>query len=227
MQITTKLRKQLIIASVITLAAILIVLAIRAAILYTPTVTHHYSDPVKGKAEAPVQLVEYSDFQCPYCKDLVPMLNKVLTDYGDQISVEYNDFPLIQAHPNAMAAAEAAQCALQQHKFWEYHDTLFNQQTSWNALPDPTSNFVQYAVELQLNSDQFSQCLNNHEQKATVTEDIAEGNSKRISGTPTLFVNGEKYDLEKGYNGSTGYAGLQALIKKYLPDVNANTNVSS
>lgn len=221
MKMTNQLGKRLMVTGGVILGAVVIVWALRAAIVYTPTVEHNYADPIKGNVDAPVKLVEYSDFQCPYCKELEPILKRALTDFGDNISLEYNDYPLIQTHPNAFLAAEAGQCALQQNKFWEYHGKLFDQQTSWSKLSDPASNFVQYATELGLNTDQFSQCLNNHEQKPAVTEDIAEGNAKRVDSTPTIFVNDEEYNLKTGYDGKTGYAGLQALIQKYLP---ATTN---
>lgn len=222
-----QLSRRLVVAGSIGLAAVLIVLAVRAAILYTPTVEHNYADPVKGDVDAPVKLVEYSDFQCPYCKEFQPILKKVLSDFGDAVSLEYDDFPLIQTHPNSFLAAEAGQCALQQDAFWEYHDLLFKQQTEWSSLGDPTEKFVQYAKDVNLNAEQFSQCLNNHEQKGAVTEDIAEGNAQQVNSTPTLFVNGEEYDLQNGYEGQTGYAGLQTLIKKHLLTTTPEDQINS
>lgn len=229
MKITNQLGKRLIVAGSIMLGAVVIVWAVRAAILYTPTVEHNYADPVKGNVNAPVKLVEYSDFECPHCKDFEPILKKALADFGDNISLEYNDFPLTQAHKNATLAAEAAQCALQQNTFWEYHDVLFAKQDDWANVADPTEKFAQYATELSLDKDKFSSCVNNHEQKPAVTEDVAEGNAKQVDSTPTLFVNGEEYNLKDGYDGQTGYAGVQALIKKYLPanTTPENTNVSN
>lgn len=89
---------------------------------------------VRGKAGAPVTIVEFSDFQCPYCERAYPVVNKVLKDYGDKVLLAYKQFPLISIHPRAQKSAEAAACAGDQGKFWEMHNALFEHQTDWSSL---------------------------------------------------------------------------------------------
>ena len=92
------------------------------------------SAPTKGRSEAPITLVEFSDFQCPFCGQAVPTVTQILSEYGDKILFAYKHFPLVQIHPHAQAAAEASECAKDQGKFWEFHDKLFASQQEWSSL---------------------------------------------------------------------------------------------
>ncbi len=150
------------------------------------------ADPIRGDTTAPVTIEEYSDFQCPACKSLEPVLEKVLQDFPGQVQLVYNDFPLTTIHDHAVATAEAGQCALAQDKFWEYHDLLFQRQSLWAQATDITAVLTEYAVELGLDSTQFSTCLASDETVPSITEDTAEGKQAKVSSTPTLFVNGER-----------------------------------
>lgn len=167
------------------------------------------ADPVRGDASATVTIEEYSDFQCPACKSLEPTLKQVLQEFPGQVKLVYNDYPLRTIHQNAAAAAEAGQCANNQNRFWEYHDLLFQKQTSWEDLSDPTSTFVTYATDLGLDGATFQSCLDNDEMVASVKEDEQEGTKAKINSTPTLFVNGERLV-------GPSYETLRAAVAKQL-----------
>ncbi|MDP3970066.1 MAG: DsbA family protein [bacterium] len=167
-------------------------------------------DPVKGGENAVVKIVEYSDFQCPACGKMAPLLDKAVKEFGDDISVEYNDFPLTQIHDNSFEAAESAQCAYTQGKFWEYHDKLFSNQVAWAGESSPTESFKKYADELKLDKKSFETCLSEHETRSVVREDMAEAEEASISSTPTLFINDERYA------GVGSYDSLAQKIREHL-----------
>ena len=151
--------------------------------------TYGEGDPVKGAPNAKVKIVEYSDFQCPACQHAQESLKRILEEYGETVQIIFNDFPLVTAHPNALSAAEAAQCAYSQQRFWEYHDLLFEGQNIWAQTTDPQSHFLDYARETGLNIEQFSRCMENHETRKAVRVDMKEGEALRIRSTPTFFIN--------------------------------------
>ncbi len=142
-------------------------------------------DPVKGPATAPVTIVEFSDFQCPFCSRVNPTLKQVEDTYGDKVRVVFRNFPLSQIHPQAAKAAEAASCAADQGKFWEMHDRLFANQQKL-AVED----LKQHATELGLKADAFNQCLDSGKKEAEVKHDLDEGSSYGLTGTPAFFING-------------------------------------
>lgn len=174
-------------------------------------------DPTKGNVNATVHVVEYSDFQCPFCATTGPLLSRLATEFGDKISIEYNDFPLTTIHDNAFPAAEAAQCAFQQDKFWEYHDTLFLKQSAWSIERDPLDLFKQYASELELDTEQFADCVQSHDTRASIREDMQEGAQADVSGTPTIFVNGNRVaDTQT-------YTAISAAVQEALNENTAPT----
>lgn len=178
------------------------------------------ADPVKGNPNASVALVEYGDFECPACAQFVPLLDQAYEEFGDQISITFNDFPLTTIHQNAFAASEAAQCAHLQNKFWEYHDVLYEEQTSWSVERNPQDKFVEYAQQLQLDADQFTQCVDNNDTKASIREDMTEGEQAGVNSTPTLYINGERY-------ANTGtYAGLSLAIRQALATTSQDTTTN-
>lgn len=138
-------------------------------------------------ASATVLVEEFSDFECPYCKNAVGMVSQLHTLYGDKINFVYKHAPLTSVHPNAKAAAEAAECARDQEKFWAYHDKLFENQ---NALDE--SSLKTYAVQLQLDPEQFNECFENHEKAFVVEADMNEALRRGVQGTPTFFINNKK-----------------------------------
>ncbi len=150
------------------------------------------ADPVRGEDTATVTIEEYSDFQCPACKQIEPTLEKILQEFPGQVKLVYNDFPLRTIHPNGAAAAEAGQCAFAQNAFWEYHDLLFQRQSLWSPEVALDPIFISYAVELGLDQVAFSACLASDETIASITEDETEGNQASVNSTPTIFVNGER-----------------------------------
>jgi protein-disulfide isomerase len=144
------------------------------------------SDParVRGNPKAPVRIVEFSDYQCPYCHQVEPTVKALLAKYGDKVSLSYRDFPLTQIHSQAEIAAEASRCALEQGKFWEYHDQLFA--TSKLEKED----LFEYARNVKLDEKQFGACLASEKYKTDIEKDLEAGRKAGITGTPGFFING-------------------------------------
>jgi len=142
------------------------------------------TDPSKGPKDAKVTVVEFSDFQCPFCSRAATTFKQIHEVYGDKVRIVFREFPL-GMHQRATPAAEAAECANEQGKFWEYHDKLFGNQ---QKLAD--EDFMKYAEELGLNVDQFKTCFSSGKFKADVQKDMAEGSKAGVTGTPAFFVNG-------------------------------------
>jgi protein-disulfide isomerase len=142
--------------------------------------------PVRGSASAPVTIVEFSDFQCPYCARVQGELVKVRDTYKDKVKIVYKDFPL-SIHNNAQKAAEAARCALEQDKdkYWEYHDKLFA-----NATTLAVDNLKKFATDLKFEPAKFNECLDSGKHAAAVNKDMADGTKIGVSGTPAFLVNG-------------------------------------
>ncbi len=142
--------------------------------------------PATGPADAKVTLVEFSDFECPYCSRAANAVNEVKKKYGDKIRLVFKQFPL-SFHKNAHLASQAALAANEQGKFWEYHDKLFENQ---RALKRP--ELEKYAKELGLNLPKFKKALDTEKYKKQVDDEIEQGKKVHVSGTPTLFLNGER-----------------------------------
>lgn len=147
---------------------------------------------VKGNPDAAVVLEEYSDFQCPACGAMFPIVSELMEEYGDQIRFEYKHFPIERAHPYAVQAAMAAEAAGQQGKFYEFHDLLFENQQTWSQSPTPNALFQQYATELELDMDQFRRHSNASLLRDKVMAQQAEGRDRGVTGTPTMFLNGQR-----------------------------------
>lgn len=151
------------------------------------------NNPVKGPKDAPITIVEFSDFECPFCEKGATTLAKVMDQYKGKIKLYFRDFPL-SFHKNAEAAAIAARCAGEQDKFWPYHDLLFEKQKEW-AIKNDTSNQVQtklveLAKSLKLKTEPFETCLKSEEHRKAVASDMQAGANAGVSGTPAFFVNG-------------------------------------
>jgi protein-disulfide isomerase len=138
----------------------------------------------KGAASAPIEIIEFSDFQCPFCLRADPTVRQVLSTYGDRIRFVYRHYPLPN-HPMARPAAEAAACAGEQGKFWPYHDLLF---ANPSKLGD--ADLKQHAATLGLNAAQFNSCVDTHKPKAQIDTDVKEGEEAGVNGTPAFFING-------------------------------------
>lgn len=155
-------------------------------LLRPPSIDVAY-DParVKGDPKAPITIVEFSDYQCPFCKKTESTLKEILTKYNGQVKLAYLDFPLREIHPRAQPAAEAAHCAGEQGKFWEYHDALFEDQSKLAA-----ADLLSRAKALKLDETSFQSCLESGRFKSKVEADLEAGNKAGVAGTPGFFVNG-------------------------------------
>ena len=142
------------------------------------------SDPVKGLAGAPITIVEYSDYQCPFCARVNPTLDRIMQSYGDKVKIVFKDFPLPN-HAEAPKAAEAAHCAGEQGKYWQLHDRLFANQQALQV-----SQIKQYATALELDMNAFNQCLDSGKHASRVAENVKAGEALGVQSTPTLYVNG-------------------------------------
>lgn len=146
-------------------------------------------DPQKGNDQAKVVIIEFSDFQCPYCARATATVKQIEKTYGDKIKFVYRDFPL-SFHKNALKAAQAAECADDQGKFWEYHDLLFEKQAEWRESEEVNKIFKKYGKDLNLNSKEFDKCLDSEKYKDEVLKDQKDGQAAGVEGTPAFFVNG-------------------------------------
>ena len=153
----------------------------------SPPVTDR--DHVQGSAQASVTLVEYGDYECPHCGRAHPIVKEVQRRLGAKLRFVFRNFPLTEMHPHAQHAAEAAEAAAGQERFWEMHDALFEHQRS---LDD--RHLVQYAEALGLDLQQFQQDLTSHAYAGRVREDFRSGVKSGVNGTPTFFINGVRHD---------------------------------
>ena len=142
------------------------------------------------KVGSPVILEEYGDYQCPPCGALYPELKKIEHEYGDQLRIVFRHFPLEKLHKNAMIAAQAAEAARNQNKFWEMHDMLYRTQNAWAENYNPRPIFISYARDLKLNVDKFNSDLDSFEVKNRITADMQRGTGVGVTGTPTVFIEG-------------------------------------
>ena len=155
-------------------------------LLHAPKVeVKNDSARLRGDPKAPVTIVEFSVFQCPYCKTVQPTLKDLLTKYNGRVKLSFRDFPVRSLHPQAEAAAEAARCAEEQGKFWEYHDALFADQSKLDA-----AGLTSTARSLGLDEKSFQSCLASGKFKAQIETDLQDGSKAGVAGTPGFFVNG-------------------------------------
>ena len=154
------------------------------------------ADHVEGNKDSKVILVEYGDFQCPSCGGDYPNVKTLMDEYGDRIALVFRNFPLTSIHPNARAAAAAAEAAGLQGKYWEMHDLLYGEQNSWSSLDASkrVDAFVAFANRLSLDSTKFKADLSNADVNTKIAFDISLGKAKSVSATPTFLLNGEKLD---------------------------------
>jgi len=173
-------------------------------------------DPVLGNKNAPLTIVEFSDFQCPFCrrfwKETLPQIEKDYIDTG-KVQFAYRHFPLTAIHPAAVPAAQASECANEQGRFWQMHDKIFDEQEKLSAggtAQFEASDLKKWASDLGLNTTQFNQCLDSGKFTKNVTDDEQEAQKLGINGTPTIFVNG------LSLVGAQPYDSFKSLIDKEL-----------
>src|SRR5436190_1260929 len=146
-------------------------------------------DHIQGQATAIVTLVEYGDYQCPFCGDIYPIIKRLQKHFGEQLRFVFRNFPLVKIHAFAQRAAEAAEAAGAQGKFWEMHDYLFEHQATLDA-----ENLVRAAGVLGLDKVKFDREVAEHVHAGGVQEDIQSGIDSGVGGTPTIFINGVRND---------------------------------
>jgi protein-disulfide isomerase len=147
------------------------------------------ADHVAGPADAPVTLVEYGDYECPHCGKAHPVVKEVQRELGNQLRFVFRHFPLAEAHPHARLAAQAAEAAAAQGKFWEMHDMIFEHQDALEV-----DDLLGYAKSLGLDIAQFERDLEAKGTVKRVRDDFRSGVRSGVNGTPTFFVNGIRYD---------------------------------
>lgn len=163
------------------------------------------SGPVRGEAGAPVTIVEWSDFECPYCKRVLPTLERLFEEYPTQVRLVFRHFPLHAIHPNAQVAAEAAVCAQDQDAFWELHDLMFEEQDTLTA-----SDLKDKAERAGLDADAFAACMEADETPDRVEADRRAGIEVGVNGTPALYVNG------RPLTGAVAYEELAGVVEDEL-----------
>jgi protein-disulfide isomerase len=159
--------------------------AVVAIRLVQPRLAVEAVGPSQGPADARVTIIEFSDFQCPFCKREAPVMREVLAKYPNDVRVVYRQLPLSNIHPRAQAAAEASLCAHEQGKFWEYHDGLFDSPGSFSD-----ADFARLAKVAGLDAKQHASCLAEGRTAAQVAADAAAAEAARITGTPAFVING-------------------------------------
>lgn len=178
---------------------------------------------IKGPDTAPVKLVEYSDFQCPSCRGVEPVLTEFSKKYPDKIQLTYKHFPL-HSHQWALLAHQAAECMNAQGKFWEYHDILYEKQPEWAASQTPPTEFLlKYAQELKADMNQMSACLSDVAVTRAIFVEKDEGNAQQVGATPTFFLGkqrfvGSKGLKEEGENAIRAVLGLGPIDIPKTPD---------
>jgi len=169
----------------------------------TPQVGHR--DHIEGPDTANVTLVEYGDYECPYCGEAFSIVKAIQKRLGKRLRYVFRHFPLANAHPHAGAAAEAAEAAGAQGQFWKMHDTLYENQ---DALED--QDLLEYATELGLDVARFADDMAEHRHAARVREDFTSGIRSGVNGTPSFFINGVRHD--GGYDLATLLAAIEEAM---------------
>ena len=167
-------------------------------------------DPSLGNNNSKVEIIEFGCFLCPYTKKAEATVKQIISDYGDKVHYVYRDFPLNERHQGSDLHAEAADCALEQGKYWEYHDLLFQNQNMTNH----TTVMIELAQQIELNMTQFNACFESMKYKDEVQKDFEDGSKAKVFGTPTFFINGDKIV------GPHDYQDFKKIIDKKIRETN-------
>lgn len=170
------------------------------------------NDWVKGNPEADIVVMEYSDFQCPYCQVYGKISTRLADEFSQDIAVVFRHFPLHTIHPNAEVAAQATEAAGLQDKFWEMHDLVFTNQELWINHQIPEEIFATFAELLELDIEQFKIDINSDTVKNKINNQIKESTILDIQGTPTFFINGQKIKNPNSYD------EFRNIIKTFIQD---------
>ena len=161
--------------------------------------------PSRGPANAPVTIVEFADFECPFCGALYPVMKQVEQNYTSKVRLVYRQFPLTNMHPHAQKAAEAALCANEQRRFWDFYDSLFSDQSKLEI-----ADLKRRAQTLGLNTSAFNTCLDSGKEADAIQKDKDDARKAGVSSTPTVFINGRLL------TGSRSYAEIRDVIEDEL-----------
>jgi protein-disulfide isomerase len=161
--------------------------------------------PSKGSEDAPVTIVKFEDYQCPFCKQVQPTVTELLSRYNGKIRLVHKDLPLDSIHPQARQAAEAARCADEEGKFWSYHELLYA-----NSPNVSQENLKSYAKEVGIDVKAFDRCLGSGKFKAVVQRDLIDGAQLGVTGTPTFFINGREI------SGNQPLRAFEAIVDEEL-----------
>ncbi len=164
------------------------------------------NSPLFGDVNAPVKIVEFTDFECHFCGQVQPVLQQVLQTHPKEVSLVFKSFPLVM-HPHAYTAHLAVMCANEQGKFWEYRNTLFQNQRALKRV-----DLVAYAAQQGLNLEAFTQCLDEEKYASKIEADFNEGVRTGVMGTPTFFING------RPISGAQSFAAFEQLIQQALAE---------
>ncbi|GAC1502704.1 MAG: DsbA family protein [Candidatus Saccharimonadales bacterium] len=182
------------------------------------TLTQH----TQGLGSTGVTLTEYGDYECPYCSQYYPIVKQVQAEYNQQIKLQFRNFPLVNLHRNAFAAARAAEAAGLQNKYWEMHDLLYESQQQWSSANDATSIFQQFASQLKLNINKYNTDFGSGKVNDLINADTAEGTKLGVTGTPTFYLDGKMVTINQSL--ASFEKVINAEIAKKSP---ASTNPNS
>ena len=165
------------------------------------------SDHILGKPDAQVVLVEYGDYQCPYCGKAYPVVKQIAQQFADQVCVVFRNYPLAQAHAQALPAAVTAEFAAQHGKFWQAHDAVYENQRALGP-----AFYVELLQSLQLPVDAFKTAIENDAFEAKIRADIDSGDRSGVNGTPAFFINGQAFQPRGGFDDVARH--VEALLKR-------------
>lgn len=177
-------------------------------------------DPMKGNPNAPITIIEFSDYECPFCKkfytDTLPLIEENYINTG-KVNFVYRDFPIQSIHPNAVSTAMAAECADDQEMFWPYHDMIFENKSTWEKQRGQSlvSELVQYADVLGLDTKEFTICLESNKHLDEVRNDLQDGQSYGITGTPGFFIGNDNSGYIK-VSGAKPYQAFAEILGEML-----------
>ena len=177
-------------------------------------------DPMKGDPSAPITIIEFSDFQCPFCArfhdNTLPQLEQNYISTG-KVNFVYRDFPIQNIHPNAVPAALVSECADDQNKFWKMHDKIFETQNVWQDLEpnQAVGMFRQFALDVGLDMEKFDACVSSGEHLQEINNDLNDGRTYGVTGTPGFFVGNDKLGFTK-ITGAQPFSSFQGIIEKQL-----------
>lgn len=150
--------------------------------------------PTIGPSDAKVVVHLFGDFQCPACKNFEPATEYAINKYKDRVKFVWKDFPLMTVHPNARNGANAARCAENQGKFWEFHSLLYAQQDGWAGQADPRAAFIAYANQLGMDQNAFSSCYDARSSDGKIMDGVNDGMKNQVNATPTVFIQNSRYN---------------------------------